>query len=352
MDLDALRERLCWLRFDYHRSFRRANAPQVRRVVRELFARPAASHPRMLVSIGLTHRCQARCAWCATGAYRKDARGELTTAEVRRLLARIACSRHVIHNVSFLGGECLLRRDLDVLVRAATDLGLSLHLSTNGLALDAARVRRLLAAGLHSVFVAASAGAPANAAERAKHERVVGAVRACVEEGLPCFLSVCVTRDEVRRGDAERVVALARELGVAGVRLFAVRRAGMWLWQGAGQTLEHDDAERLRRLCRSGFAFLTDDASRVAGRRCAALARRIAYVSPYGELQPCHFFPFSFGDVREGDFDAALERMWAHAMLRAESDDCVLHDETFRARHFARLRPERRLPVDLVATTG
>jgi MoaA/NifB/PqqE/SkfB family radical SAM enzyme len=350
MDLGALADRLQKLRFDYHRSFRRVSARQLRRLVRDRYERPASCHPRRLASIGLTHRCQKRCEWCATGAYRHDQRGEMTTAEVERLLRDLVASRHVFHNVSFVGGECLLRPDQVHLVRYATDLGLLLHLSTNGLKLDARMASALVEAGLNSVFVAWELNQPLGARQEREQERVQQNVRQCVAQGLPCFLSVCVCREQVFGGQIERTLELARGLGVAGVRIFPVRLAGQWLWEDSGRILDEREMEQLRGLCRSGFAFLTDDAARSAGRSCAAQAGSIIYVSPYGELQPCHFFPFSFGNLRRTDLDSALDRMWSHPMLQVPCDDCLLHDRQFRAQQLPTLPPGARLPKDLVVS--
>jgi len=335
-----------WIRFDYERSFRRASARQIERHVRNLVTRPELRHPRRMISIGLTHRCQNTCEWCATGAYRKDARGEMKTEEVERVLSEIADSRFVIPNVSFLGGECLLRRDIDHLVKYATDLGLFVHLSTNGLKLDEACVKRLLRAGLNSVFVAYD---PNEKSEK-RAEAVLRAVRASVENDLPCFFSVCVTKENVFSGDLEHTIALAHELRLSGVRLMPVRLSGNWLFEDMDKTLDTIEERHVRRLCESGFAYITDDASKSAGRACAAAAGKIAYLSPYGELQPCHFFPYSFGNVLEGRLDDLLEAMWSHRTVRSRCDDCLLHDRDFRARHVAPLRGTR-LPVSLSSSS-
>lgn len=343
----AIRDFANWMRFDYQRSWRRASPPQVRRLVRNLIERPPSRHARRLVSIGLTHRCQNRCDWCATGAYSKDPKGELSTSEVEKLLSQIEASRFVFNNVSFLGGECLLRDDIFHLVRHAASLGLFVHLSTNGLKLDQACVTRLAQAGLNSVFVAWSTDTAQDVRRDKQRETVLQAVRECVRQDLPCFLSVCACPQDLKSGSLQRVIELGRQLGVAGVRLMPVRLSGRWLWQPVDKVLDAREEGKVRELCRSGFAFLTDDASRQAGRRCQAVAGRILYVSPYGEVQPCHFFPFSFGGVRQSTLDTVLQRMWSHDLMQGEGDRCLLHDETFRSKHILPLSPGVQLPVAL-----
>lgn len=344
-DLPELRKARNRLRFNYHRSFRRAGYAQMRRYVDNLVRRPPASHPRRFVSIGLTHRCQNRCEFCATGAYNRRASDELSTAEAERLLTAVAGSRFVFDNISLMGGECLLRPDLERLIRHATGLGLFVHISTNGLALDERRVASLLEAGLNSAFVAWSAAPPSDAREARQRQTVLRGIRACVRQDLPCFLSVCVRREDLRGGRLQQTLALGRELGAAGVRLMPVRLSGKWLHQGSGQVLDPRQERQLRRLCRPGYAFLTDDACREDGVRCPALRRSLAYVSPDGEVHPCHFLPFSFGNVRQRPLDRVLERMWQHPMLQLQGYTCPLQDSAFRARHIAPLAPRTPLPV-------
>ncbi len=332
-------------RFSYQRSFRRSSLRQVRRFLENLITRPPSGHPRKFVSVGLTHRCQRKCTWCATGAYRKDAANEFTTDEVEHLLRDIAASRYVFDNISFLGGECLLRPDVYRLVRYAAGLGLFVHLSTNGLKLDDRCVRRLIQSGLNSIFVSFPAGPPHDQKQHRHRQIVLEGVQSCVKRQLPCFFSVCVCRENVFNGDLERTIKFARQLGIAGVRLMPVRLSGRWLRESSDNVLDRQEEWKVRSLCGSGFAFISDDCSNRLGAKCLTADHRIAYISPYGQVQPCHFFPFSFGNVRSGRFDSILERMWSHDLTQSDGYTCLLHDREFRSRHIAPIDPAAQLPV-------
>jgi MoaA/NifB/PqqE/SkfB family radical SAM enzyme len=312
-----------------------------------LLRRPPENNPRKFFSIGLTHRCQCKCTWCATGLYKKDVEGEFTTEEVRNLLKQIADSQYVFDNVSFMGGECLLRKDIYPLVRYASHLGLFVHLSTNGLKLNDQSVCGFLECGLNSVFVSFPAVLPENGKARRQLDRVVDGVRSCVRNGLPCFFSVCVCRDDVLSGNLERTIVFAKEIGAVGVRLMPVRLSGRWLWEKNDKILTEQEEWKLRSLCRSGFVFITDDCSRQLGAKCLTVDQRIVYVSPYGEVQPCHFFPFSFGNVRENRLDSILSRMWSHDITRGDGNVCLLHDDRFRTRNIAPIDKGTQLPISV-----
>ncbi len=343
--LDTLLQHRNRARFSYHRAFHRASFRQVRRFMHNRVNRPPSRHPRRFASIGLTHRCQCSCEFCATGAFRKKASDELTTAQAELLLERIASSGYVFDNISFIGGECLLRPDIFQLVRHAADLGLFVHISTNGLLLEPDMVDMLLDAGLNSVFVAHSLEAPADRQTRLRRDTALAGVANAVAQDLPCFLSVCVCKGDVLSGRLERALALGREVGAAGVRLMPVRRAGRWLHQGEDRVLERAEERRLRQLCRGGYAFLTDDCCREQGVRCPAVRGDQVYISPYGDIHPCHFFPYTFGNVREGSLDRALHTMWGHEMINQEGYTCLLHDQKYRARYIDSIDREARLPL-------
>jgi len=332
-------------RFSYQRSFRRSSLRQVRRFLENLITRPPSGHPRRFVSIALTHRCQCKCSWCATGAYRKDAKNESTTAEVEHLLRDVAASWYVFDNISFLGGECLLRPDVYSLVQYAAGLGLFVHLSTNGLRLDDECVRRLVRSGLNSIFVSFPASLPHDRKQRRGREIVLEGVQSCVKQHLPSFFSVCVCREDVFNGNLERTIELARQLGMAGVRLMPVRLSGRWLMEANDKVLDRQEEWKVRSLCDSGFAFVSDDCSPRLGAKCLTADHRIAYVSPYGEVQPCHFFPFSFGSVRSGCFDSILERMWSHRLTQSDGYTCLLHDHEFRSNNIDSIDPAAQLPL-------
>jgi MoaA/NifB/PqqE/SkfB family radical SAM enzyme len=345
--MNAYRKNINRLRFSYHRSFRRANFYQLRRFVDNFVGRPPGRHPRRFVSIGLTHRCQCRCEWCATGVYRKTAADEFTTNEVECLLDAISRSQYVFDNISFLGGECLLRDDIYHLVRYAARLGLFVHLSTNGLKLDEKCVRFLLQAGLNSLFVAYAPERPKNASEERHLESVLRGAQLCVKWKLPCFFSLCVSRENVFSGELERAIETAKQLGLAGVRLMPIRLSGKWLFQDGGRVLDRNEEWKVRSLCDSGFAFLTDDCSNEIDAKCPTVDHRIVYVSPYGDVQPCHFFPFSFGNVRTSTLDSILELMWAHPLIQSDGHACLLHDADFRMQNIAPIASTTELPISV-----
>src|SRR5205823_5201167 len=147
------------------------------------------SYTAYSVSWNLTQRCNLECAHCYMSAFAgADTRGELTTAECRRVMDEIA---EVNPNVFLIltGGEPLLRREREARrMREHRVLGASISLDS----IDPARhdaFRRLPGAW----------------------DGAVRATRVLADEGLDFSLHMSVTDWNV--GEVPAMIDLAKELG-------------------------------------------------------------------------------------------------------------------------------------------
>ena len=99
-----------------------------------------APRPYTLVA-ELSYQCPLHCPYCSNPLDLDAYADELTTAEWQRVLAE---GRELgVLQLHLSGGEPLLRRDLDRIVRTASDLGLYTNLITSGLGLTPRRAGRL-----------------------------------------------------------------------------------------------------------------------------------------------------------------------------------------------------------------
>jgi len=95
------------------------------------------------VSWNLTQRCNLECAHCYMSAHAgADTRGELTTAECRRVIDEIAAvNPHVF--LILTGGEPLLRRDIWDVAAYAADKKFTTVFGTNGVLLREREARQM-----------------------------------------------------------------------------------------------------------------------------------------------------------------------------------------------------------------
>lgn len=290
--------------------------------------------------VGLTYRCQLDCRHCSAGLYEK--RGpELTAGELEKLFGGIA--ELGVPRVNLTGGEALLRPDLPGIVAAASRRFVTV-LESNGIAEDAASLRRLKAAGLSCLAVSLdSPDAAAHDAYRGRaglFAKAVETVRAARREGLPCLISTYMTNENLSADTIGKFRSLYEETGALAVRVMPARPVGNF--SCAEPLLLNPENERflLDSLDPSAFYFK----GLPGPEKCGIFSRNTFYVSPYGEVQPCAYLPMSFGSVREKPLRDILGRMWASPVFaEAGTRDCLALHAAFREKHFG---GGGKLPVD------
>jgi len=163
--------------------------------------------------VELTYKCPLKCPWCSNPVDFDRYRNELTTEEWKALLRE--GRRLGSLQLGFTGGEPMLRRDLEELVKEADRLGYYTNLITSGVGLDTDRLRALKKAGLKQVQLSIQA------CDQELNEKLVGLdvfahkieiARAIKAEGLPMVLNVPVSRYNIDQTDA--LIDLAADLGV------------------------------------------------------------------------------------------------------------------------------------------
>lgn len=255
------------------------------------------------LKIEVTQRCSLACKHCST-----DAGPSRTTALAAEAVGRLIreAAQLGAAEVTFSGGEPLLRPELAAFVGAAAGASMRPHLYTSGLLTpdsvpaDEGRFRTLREAGLQKVtFTLLGASA-------ASHERmtlVAGsfaatrrAGEAAVRSGLECGFHFVPVRANFR--ELLDIVGIAANMGFSQVSLLRFVPQGRGRPFAPRQALSAADHAELRSLvlaarrqasvavrCGSPYNFL------LAGRPTACTAAsKTATVSPSGRAYPCDAF--------------------------------------------------------------
>ena len=99
--------------------------------------------------LNLTDNCNMRCIMCNQWHEQKE--GELTSEEWINVINQL--KKLKISHVGIGGGEPLLFRELDAVIRRARKLGMTVSVTTSGFMLTERRLKELLDAGMTSIFV-------------------------------------------------------------------------------------------------------------------------------------------------------------------------------------------------------
>ncbi len=103
------------------------------------------------VLITLTNRCNLKCIMCSFHNYPMDIKDELSTKDIISMLDQIKILK--IGNITFSGGEPLLRDDIFEIIHYASRLGLNTTLLTNGTIVNDGMVKKIKDSGLNSIWV-------------------------------------------------------------------------------------------------------------------------------------------------------------------------------------------------------
>lgn len=191
----------------------------------------------VLLNLFVTERCNLRCRMCDVWQ-RADPRGELSSAELERLLADVRALG--VRGIAITGGEPLLRRDILQFVACAKALGFVVHMSSNGTMIrEASMAERVVASGLDAITISLDGLARSHDRLRSvegAHARAMEAIRlllAARERGSALRVG---TSTVIMRANLDEVDPLARTLLDTGVDAVA--------FQPFTANLMNDDRER------------------------------------------------------------------------------------------------------------
>lgn len=166
-----------------------------------------------------TNRCNLRCPHCFVSVVSDCERGtELSTKDGIALIEDLA--RSDVYQLGFAGGEPFVRSDILELAGHARSLGLTVQLATNGLLVDATRVREMIGAGFQCIQISLdglSEETHEHLRGRGTFTRAFHAVRTATEVGLPVVLALTVHKrnwDEL-----PRLAEFAEQEGIVIVKL-------------------------------------------------------------------------------------------------------------------------------------
>ncbi len=302
--------------------------------------------PHTLV-VGLTYRCQLDCIHCGIKGYLINSGVELTTQEIMNVINQ--AHRLGVYQVNFAGGEPLLRNDIEVLVAYASKQGLIVSISTNGFILTQPKIRQLKRKGLTFVNVSIDSIIPEIHDDlRKSHgsfQKAKNAIISCVAEKISVFISTYLTKDHIRNGDVEKVIRFAKRLGVKGVKILLPILSGKWS-ERSDLLLSEEDKRYLSSFLKSNYVFIEGVCNKST--ECNALTKKILYISPYGEVQPCTFVPLCFGNIREEPLRNIWERMTKHNLYKTiDTTDCIMRNKEFRNQYIKPIGVAQELPISI-----
>lgn len=285
---------------------------------------PGPSHAQ----IGVTNACPQNCEYC----YNKGRAGQ--PMDTPTILQTIDDLKEAgVAWLGLTGGEPLLNPDLVAIVaHAAPDMAVKIF--TTGVGLTPQLAQDLKEAGLFSVAVSLDHWEPARHDACRRYEGAFDAALKAISifkqvPGLHVSVSSVLTRKMVRNGAAETLIAFLDSLGIDEAWLSELKPTVSDFWsdelvltEAERQQLAQMQDAHNRSLGRSGrfrrsgrlrqsSGMVINYLGHFEGREnfgCNAGCKMV-YVDAFGEVSPCVFLPFSFGNVRERRLADILQDM-------------------------------------------
>jgi len=306
----------------------------IREVLRPTPPGPARKPPGPVVIWNLIRRCNLTCKHCYSISADHDFPGELSTAEIHRVMDDLRAFRVPVLILS--GGEPLLHPDIFPISARAKALGFYVGLSSNGTLINDANIDRVAAQGYDYVGISIDGLRPTHDRFRRQvgaFDASLNALRLCRDHGLKAGMRFTLTTDNA--ADLPALLELMRAEGIAKFYLSHLNYAGR------GNRNRKDDAthqmtraamdllfESCLRDCREGMereyvtgnndadgVYLLHWVARRFPERVAHLRARlvqwggnssgvnVANIDNLGNVHPDTFWwHYSLGNVRERPF--------------------------------------------------
>jgi len=189
----------------------------------------------------ITSKCNLRCTHCYLTDY-------TVTPPLEKILPIVDhLANSGVKRISLLGGEPLVRDDLEIIVERIGSKGMLPYIATNGTLVNPARARSLVSAGAkHFQVSLEGSGHLLNDEVRGEgaYEAALNGVRSLVQEGASVTLAVTLTKHN--QTALEKLFQLAQLLGVKVLRFNAFMPVGTGAALSAG-LLQPQEIDSIRR---------------------------------------------------------------------------------------------------------
>jgi len=321
-------------------------SPAHERLFESFISTHVFKRPRpMAATIGITGECQYCCAHCSA-ADRSPNRPDMSLNEIKKCIDE--CLDLGVSNITFTGGEPLLRPDLAQLIAYVPEKFAASQVFTNAAVLTPERIEEMSSAGIYGLQISLDSPDPEDHDSMRGSDGAFAAVERGVKEarraGLLVGLSTYATRNRIWENHfLPRMAELAAEWGVQELTVFDAIETGRLLGK-KDLTLDRPSRRKLLAQMRavnrryhgrmrtvaqswtnSGRGF-----SRVIG--CLAAYFQL-HITSQGDFTPCDFTPLSFGNIRESSVGELWQTLLSHPAYRKPTLRCRMQDPDFRRKY-------------------
>jgi len=298
--------------------------------------------------LALTFRCQFDCKYCGIALY-PDNLDELSFRSWLKVIDQL--SELGVFRIEFTGGEPTIRNDLENLIGYAHEKGFITVLSTNGWGLDEKRLIQMKKSGLNCLCVSLD-GVGKKMHEEASNKdgsflQAVKVINLCRKNHIKCIVSTILTRDIINSGNLTVLLKFCEKFKLAGVRLTSPLPVGRWKSK-SNEIISDIEKKMAEHIINNHKIPLIGRG--IKNGVCAATSNSAIFISPSGEIQPCGYIPYSFGNVLRNDIAHVIQVISKDEMF-SEKSRCKLQNIEFIEKYINEINPDAELPVKTYETS-
>ncbi len=299
-----------------------------------------------IIQFQYNYNCNFRCRHCSVKGFQgKKAARSFTIADVKKLFAQADALG--LARVTITGGEPLVFKDFDALVKAIGPKKFYINCDTNGWFLDEKRARHLKSIGVDRIQLSLDSLNPAehDAFRRApgSFARAIKAVDAARGAGLKIFIQTVVTKQRLHSREFIRFLKYFNGKGI-GVFVTYAKPVGAWENDFSG-LVDKKDMRYMKRLEKKHqvFTHLTPAYGLEMG--CIAVKGMFS-VTQYGDVLPCPYIHVSIGNVFKESLKKIIRRGLKIKYFGEQVDTCLIaQDRDFINKYIAGRVYNKPLPV-------
>ena len=235
-----------------------------------------------LLAINLTQRCNLACEHCYLDAstLKDGAEGELSTQEVCHLLDDIAALDNGTM-VVLTGGEPLVRRDLEEIIKHGAQKDLAMVLGTNGALLTKERVKSLQTAGLMGAGISVDSLSPEFhdkfRGQFGSWQKTMNGIENCRQAGLSFQIHFSIMDDNAH--ELNDMIEFSRASGARVLNIFFL------VCTGRGESFSDISPLRYEQTLKDIIQAQEKVDDLIIRARCAPHFKRVAYqLNPESKL--------------------------------------------------------------------
>lgn len=302
------------------------------------------------VTIAVTNKCPCNCPHCS--ASRREGEN-LNSKDIKRVIDELLSLG--TYNITFTGGEPLIRNDLPELVEYVDKNKAITLIFTSGFFSDERLITELKKNGLFGMFVSLDAGSSDkhDTLRRCKvFDKAIETVNIAKKVGLLIGISTYGTHENLRNKELLEIIRLSKRLNVHEVVIFDAVPTGKAI-ENEDIMLTEDEHESLIDIHRK-FAYKLDYpkvttmslVNNVYYAGCFAGSAQI-HITHSGEVTPCDFTPLTFGNVKDMSIKEIWQKIRRHPAYRLWKPKCRMQTKEFREKYINKIPKGSVLPYPI-----